>query len=133
MSGTGGEAPPRGVLHALRGIGPQLLSLARTRLELFGVELAEERARTIEIVVGAALALLCAALALLMLNVLVLAWFWHTHRFAAIVALLLLYGGAAMLLFLRVRAVLASRPPMFEATVAEIKADIEALQRAGAD
>ncbi len=128
-----GEAPPGGVLHSLRSIGPALIGLLRTRLELFGIELSEEKERAAQLALLAAFVLLFAGLALLMLNVLVLAHFWHTHRYQAILGLILLYGGGVVLCLWRLQASLAARPPMFEATMAELKADIEALNRVRQD
>lgn len=130
---SAGEAPSGGVLHSLRNIGPALFGLLRTRLELFGIELAEEKERAAQLALLAAFALLFGGLALLMLNVLVLAHFWHTHRYEAILALILLYVGGVVVCVWRLRASLAARPPMFEATLAELKADIEALDRVRQD
>jgi uncharacterized membrane protein YqjE len=128
-----GGAPPRGLLHALRSIGPSLAALLRTRLELLGIEAAQERERVIGQVVLAAVGGLCAALALLMLNVLVLAWFWASNRYGAIIALLVIYVIAAAACFARLRAQARSRRPPFEATLAELKADMEALGSARRD
>ena len=44
-TGEGGarsdESAPGGILGAMRGIGPSLVALFRTRVELFGIELAD--------------------------------------------------------------------------------------------
>ncbi len=130
---SAGEAPTGGVFHSLRNIGPALFGLLRTRLELFGIELSEEKERAARLAMLAAFGLLFAGLALLMLNVLVLAHFWHTHRYEAILGLILLYGGGVVVCLRRLQADLAARPPMFEATMAELKADIEALSRVRQD
>jgi hypothetical protein len=127
-SASAGNAPRR-MLHALRSIGPSIIGLLRTRLELFGIELAEEKERAAQLAVLGALALLFAGLALLMVNVLVLALFWDSHRFLAIAGLIVAYGGLALLCVSRLQAAIAARPPMFEATLAELKADVEALSR----
>ena len=127
------EAPSGGVFHSLRNIGPVLFGLLRTRLELFGIELAEEKERAAQLAMLAAFVLLFGGLALLMLNVLVLAHFWHTHRYEAILALILLYVGGVAACIWRLQACLAARPPIFEATLAELKADIEALARVRQD
>lgn len=118
-----------GLLHSLRSIGPAALALLRTRLELFGIELAEERERTVALVVLGAMVFLFAALALMLINVLVLAIFWDSHRLAAISGLAILYVALAGWCVNVIRARQASRPPMFESTLAELKADLEALQR----
>ena len=125
-----GKAPASGILHSLRNIGPALIALARTRVELFAIELAEERGRVATLALHGALALLFAGLALLMVNVLLLVICWETHRYHAIVGLLILYAAGALYLVMRIKEALAARSPLFEATLAELKADLEALNRA---
>lgn len=131
-SASAGNAP-RGMLNSLRSIGPSLIGLLRTRLELLGIELAEEKERAARMAMLGALALLFAGLALLMVNVLVLAWFWDSHRYLAIIGLVVAYGGMALLCVLRLQSAVANRPPMFEATLSELKADVEALNRVRQD
>jgi uncharacterized membrane protein YqjE len=131
-SASAGNAP-RGMLNSLRSIGPALIGLLRTRLELLGIELADEKERAARMAMLGALALLFAGLALLMVNVLVLAWFWDSHRYLAIIGLVVAYGGMALLCVMRLQTAVASRPPMFEATLAELKADVEALNRVRQD
>lgn len=125
-----GKAPPGGILNSLRSVGPALIALARTRIELFGIELAEERGRAASLAFNGALALLFAGLALLMANILILAICWDTHRYQAIVGLMVAYAAGALYLVMRIRGALAARPAMFEATLAELKADLEAVNRA---
>ncbi len=125
-----GKAPASGILHSLRNVGPALIALARTRIELFGIELAEERGRAASLALHGALALLFAGLALLMANVLILAICWETHRYHAIAGLMILYTAGALYLVMRIKEALAARSPMFEATLAELKADLDALNRA---
>ena len=131
-SASAGNAP-RGMLNSLRSIGPALIGLLRTRLELLGIELAEEKERAARMAMQGALALLFAGLALLMVNVLVLAWFWDSYRYLAIIGLVVAYGGMALLCVMRLQTAVANRPPMFEATLAELKADVEALNRVRQD
>lgn len=130
---AGDQGQPGGILNSLRGIGPALLALLHTRVELLGVELAEEKARAASMAVLAGLAFLFGSMVLLMFNVLVLALFWDGHRYQAIVGLLVAHGAGAVACALRLKSQAASRPPIFEATIAEFKADLEALHRARQD
>lgn len=132
-SDSAGESPRHGLLHSLRSIGPALISLLRTRLELFGIELAEEKTRAAELAILGALAFTFGALALLMLNVLVLAWFWDSHRYVAIIGLVAVYAAGSLLCVSRLAAMIRARPPMFEATMAELKSDLEAFNRVRQD
>ena len=131
--GLGQEAGERGraggLLHSLGSIAPALISLLRTRLELFGIEVAEEKDRAAVIAVFAALAFALAAFSWLLVNVLVLAYFWDGHRYQAIIGLAGLYAAGAIGAALRVRALLRQRPRMFGTTLAELKKDMEALNR----
>lgn len=122
-----------GVLGALRGIGPAFIGLIRTRIELFGLELAEERARASRLAVLGAAALLFAGMLLLLVNVLVLALFWDGHRFQAIVGLIVVHGVGLAWSAAAIKSSIDARPPLFEATIAELKADLEALNRARQD
>ena len=119
------QAP--GLVNSLRSLGPALLSLLRTRLELFGVELAEEKSRVVTLAVLGAAGALCAAMALLLVNFLVIAFFWE-QRIAAVLALLAVYGIAALALLLTLKSKLAAHPMVFEATVDELKKDLTALR-----
>lgn len=124
------ESAPGGILGAMRGIGPSLVALFRTRVELFGIELAEERARAGRLAVLGAVALLFAGMLLLLVNVLVLALFWDSHRVPAIIGLAVFHAAGLAWSAAAIKARIDSRPPMFEATIAELKADLEALNRA---
>ena len=119
------QAP--GLVNSLRSLGPALLSLLRTRLELFGVELAEEKSRVVTLAALGAAGALCAAMALLLVNFLVIAFFWE-QRIAAVLALLAVYGIAALALLLTLKSKLAAHPMVFEATVDELKKDLTALR-----
>lgn len=128
-AGESGGGRPAGLFDSLRQVGPTVVAMLRTRLELFGVEFAEERAHAAQMAMLGAFVLLFGGLTLLMLNVLVLTYFWESHRYPAIFALVLLYGAATLTCGIMIQSRLASRPPMFDATVSELKADYEALVR----
>lgn len=125
-----GLPPPKGPLDSLRSMGSDLVALAETRLELALLELREEGERRKAIVVLAAVGGVFLTLALLLLAFLVVVAFWDTHRIAAIVGVTLLYAAVGLGALWRLRAAQASAPPAFEATLAELRKDVEAL-RAG--
>jgi uncharacterized membrane protein YqjE len=116
-----------GAFASARALGPALLALLRTRLELFGIELSEEKGRIVALaLLGGAVALLT-ALALLLLNVLVVIAFWE-QRIGVVAGLTVLYSVLALFLGLRLKASLASQPMLFAATVGELQADLAALR-----
>ncbi len=107
-----------------------LVGSVRTRIELVSVEYAEERSR-----LGQQLALLIAGLGCLLFAVLfvalgVVAWYWDTHRFAAIIGVIVVFAGTAAALFWWRAEVSRSAPTPFAASLAELEKDRIALARA---
>ena len=106
--------------------GAQLLKtlgdLVGSRLELFLVELQEERARTFDTFVLAIVAGICALMALIIGTFTVVVIFWETHRVLVLVLFTCVYAMAAMtaLLLLRTR---LRRWRAFAATLDQIKKD----------
>ena len=120
------DAPAGGERDA--GLRPTLqrlvaggMALARTRLELASVELAEERARFTSIVALAVAGAVLATLALAALTLVVVAYYWDTHRFEAITALVVVYGALAAFAFLRAGAIARQQPTPFAATIASLE------------
>ena len=99
------------------------LALARTRLELASVELALERARFTSIVAYAVAGSVLATLAVAALTLLVVAYYWDTHRYEAIAALVAVYGALAAFAFLRVSSIVSRQPTPFAASIAELEKD----------
>lgn len=122
-----GEAPPHGLLHALRQWLATLLATVRTRGELLQVELEEERLRVAGIVLFAAAALVFFALALLLLSFFVILLYWDTHRVAAcgLLALGYLVAGAICVGVARKRAAVKSK--LFSESLAQLRRDGEQL------
>jgi len=107
-----------------------LVGSVRTRIELASVEYAEERSR-----LGQQLALLIAGLGCLLFAVLfvalgVVAWYWDTHRFAAIIGVIVVFAGTAAALFWWRSEVSRTAPSPFAASLAELEKDRAALARA---
>lgn len=110
-------------------LGDALLGLTRTRLELASVEYAEERRR-----VGRQLALLvggiaCLLFALLFVAAGFIAYFWDTHRFAAILGVIFVFAGAGAVMLWRRAEIGHTAPTPFAASLAELDKDRETLAR----
>ena len=71
-------------------------------------------------VVTALLALLCATLG-------VVAYFWDTHRYAAIAILTLVYAVVAALAVWRMRVLHDTAPPLLGATIDQLERDARVL------
>ncbi len=114
-----------GLKKTVGSISSGLISLVRTRLEIFGLELAEEKTRLIKVLALAFAALLFLALALLVFSILVAVMFWPTEdRYLALGALAAVYGLIGLVLVLKLRSELVDGPAPFNVTVRELSRDV---------
>ncbi len=131
---TAGE-PPRhaGLKGALVRVGESAIGLLRTRAELAGVELVEERERLLvrgALLVGGAIV---SSFAALFVGLFIIALFWETHLLQAIAAVTILYAIAGALMIAKSRSIGRRAPAPFAATLAEIEKDRLRLKRAAQD
>lgn len=115
--------PAEGLRPASARLVAGAFALAKTRLELFGVELAIERHRLQSLIVLSIAGAILATFALGTLSVLVVAYFWDDNRYFAILGLGAIYAVLAALAFLRARALVHDAPAPFASTVAEFEKD----------
>jgi uncharacterized membrane protein YqjE len=99
------------------------VGIAQTRLELLSTELQEEVHRVAEIMVFAAIALLAAGVGLFLLALVVIFVFWDTHRMAASIGVTSAFFLIAVAAGLMLRAKVRAKPPLLDATLAELKKD----------
>lgn len=99
------------------------VGIAQTRLELLSTELQEEIHRVAEIMVFAAIALLAAGVGLFLLALVVIFVFWDTHRMAASIGVTSAFFLIAVVAGLVLRAKVHAKPPLLDATLAELKKD----------
>ena len=109
---------------SLAATAGDVVAILRTRLEIFGAELSEEKSRAM-VLVGMALAgMFFLALALLVFTLWIAVLFWPTeYRYWALAGLSLIYALAGLVLLLVVRHRLMNDPPAFEVTVEELGRD----------
>lgn len=112
-----------GVRPSASRLVASFIGLARTRLELAGVELAIERQRLQSMIVLAIAAAILGTFAVATISVLVLAWFWDSHRYAAIVGLAAIYASLAGIAYFRIVSLVRDAPGPFAATIAEFEKD----------
>ncbi|MFM1769928.1 MAG: hypothetical protein RJA22_2457 [Verrucomicrobiota bacterium] len=117
-----------GWLDPLRRMGDSILALVQNRFELAGVELQEEKLRTLSLLVwlSAAIALGTAGL-LLGLGALAL-FLWAKAGYAGLVGLALVTLAAAGGILQSIRRRLFTGPMPFAGTVAEFKKDRDCLR-----
>lgn len=134
MGEDGSDAAPGPIGRLLRSAGgflAGLLAIARTRLELLGVEVQLEVRRVASLLVLGLASLLAAGMALLMAGLAVIFAFWDSHRVLAAVGVtatfLVLAVVSAAFLARRLRA----GPRPLEGTLAELARDIDQLRGRG--
>ncbi|MDB5781510.1 phage holin family protein [Caballeronia mineralivorans] len=107
----------------LRRIVSSVFAIFETRLELIGIELAEEKERLIGVLFLGLAAMMLTMMALITLTVLIAIAFWDTYRWQSLAAITVAYALVAVLCAVRARAGLANAPNVFDSTLAEFKKD----------
>ena len=109
----------------LRRLVGSAIGLLQTRLELVGIELAEEKERLMGVLFLGLAAMMLATMALISLTVLVTIAFWDTYRWQSLAAITALYAVGGIVCALKARSGLRAAPTVFEATLAELEKDRE--------
>ncbi len=112
-----------GLLGSLRALGDSLLGMVEDRIELFSVELQEEKCRLIQTFMWISAALFAAMLAITFASLTLVYLFWDTARLAVLGGLTLFYAGALAAIIVALRRFIARQPLPFSATQQEIQKD----------
>lgn len=123
-----GDSTPAGLFASLPRLGGALLEILRTRVEIVGTELEEERERLRELLLYGFWALFFSAMSLAFASLFVvfaLDGRARLHALAGFAALYLLLGLVALL---QMRRSQRERAHLFAATVAELQKDCAALR-----
>lgn len=116
-----------GLFAALKNVSANLLVTGRTRLELLGNEIEEEKLRAIRLVlIGQALAF-CAGVGLILLIALLTALFWES-RLVVLGGSAFLFLGASFVLWRLFQRETTRTEPVFAASLAELQEDIRQLR-----
>jgi uncharacterized membrane protein YqjE len=121
------RGPIGGLFRSIAQLFATAIGVAQTRLELLSTELQEEVHRVAEIMLWAAVALLCAGVGLFLLALVVIFVFWDTHRIAASIGVTSAFFALAIVAGLVLRAKVRGKPPLLDATLAELKKDRASL------
>jgi uncharacterized membrane protein YqjE len=119
---------PGGLLATGKRILRTLYSLLQTRLELFLVELREERIRVFDALLLVGACLVCAFMALALVTVTVAVIFWEQHRVLVLVLLTLVYASGAAWSYWRLRSRFQEWHS-FSATLEQFKKDQACLDK----
>ena len=127
MSENGHDDSP-GFLNSLKGLGSTTMATLQNRLELFSIELKEQKFYTTQLLVWIAMAVFLAIMTLVLLTVTVILLVpeeWRGYTAAGFTALYLIGAGVA---FWKIRSQLKDSPMPFSDTISELKKDREWLK-----
>lgn len=117
-----------GLLHSAQSLLAGLLELGRTRFELFGTELREELARLATALLGGLAVLVLAALGVAFGAVALILAIGEEHRLAAVISVAAGFLVLAGLLAWRLRHLAAVKPRAFDATLSELRRDLDTIK-----
>ena len=113
----------------VRRLGASLIALGRIRLELLAIELHEEKARVLELLLWSVLTALMVGFGAVFVAVLVTVALWETHRLAALGASALLFIALAAAGAMRLRRLVSGGSTLFQSSIAELREDSAALRQ----
>jgi uncharacterized membrane protein YqjE len=124
---AGAPRPPR-LVDSLSRLGRTALGVLRTRLEILGTELEEERIHFARLALAVAAIAFCLQMAVLLFVAFLVVLLWESHRLATLgaAAAAFLIAGVVGMLVLKRR--LARRPKMFASSLGELVKDEERLK-----
>ena len=128
MEHPGSTPRERKTGESLQALVASLLALVRTRVELAVVEFREERERRKQMVLLGIVAGVFFALAALLFALFIVVLFWESHRIAAAAGVTVVYLAIAVGALASLRTRIRELPPPFEASLAELARDVEALR-----
>lgn len=112
-----------GYLSSLRSLADGLLGLAQHRIQLFTLELQEEKFRLIQTFLWISAAVFAAMMAVTFASLTLVYLFWETARLAVLGGLAVFYAGALGAIVIACRRFLAGQPSPFAATLQEFGED----------
>jgi uncharacterized membrane protein YqjE len=114
---------PAGFLSSFRALGDGLLVTVQDRLELFSVELQEEKFRLIQTFVWISAAICTGMMAITFASLTLVYLFWDSARLAVLGGLAIFYAGALVAIVIGFRRFIARQPSPLSATRQEIGED----------
>lgn len=117
-----------GMFQALSRFSGTLLGIVQTRLELLRTELQEEVQYAAKLALWGFVAAFAGLMALFMGALTVIFVFWDTHRLVTSLAMVGVFVAIAVAAALVTSHKLRTKPPMLDATLAELAKDREQLR-----
>ena len=128
MAQEAGAPRPPGLVDSLSRLGRTALGVLRTRLEILGTEIEEERIRFARLALAVAAIAFCLQMAVLLFVVFLVVSLWETHRLATLGAFAAFFLAAGVVGILVLKRRLARRPKMFASSLGEFLKDEERLK-----
>ena len=123
----GGAGSRAGLFASLKGLFGTSLGLLHNRLQLLGVELAEERLRLLSLLTYGAIAFICLSAGLVFLAIFITVLLWESNRLLALGVFSALFLGAGLASVLVAMSHARAGSTLFTASLAELSKDREAL------
>jgi uncharacterized membrane protein YqjE len=118
-----------GLFTALKNIAATLVAGGKTRLELLGNEIEEEKLRALQLILVAQGMMFCLGVATLLGVALLVSLFWD-NRVAVLAASALLFLGFGGLFYFRFKRATQRSEHLFAASIAELQEDLRQLKTA---
>ncbi|HYV29365.1 MAG TPA: phage holin family protein [Candidatus Eisenbacteria bacterium] len=119
------EKPAPGLFSSLGRIGENILDAIRNRIEIFALELEEEKHWFISALLWTAATILFGTLAVIFVTFSIVLLFPEEARRWVLIFFCLLYVALAISAYCGLRKLLRDKPPPLSGTVGELKKDIE--------
>jgi uncharacterized membrane protein YqjE len=117
------------LLSSIKGLASTGASIAQTRLELLSVDVQIARSKFISLLVMIISALFFLFFGLVMLALLIVIYSWETDRMMALGLLTGAFLSIGVILAILITQSLRKMPRLFEASIAELAKDREALTK----
>jgi len=114
---------------AARRLASNTVGAVQNRIELFALELREEKNQAVGVLIWVCVTVLCALMALVAFTAMVILFIPEDKRAWAAGGFLILYLGLAVFALLKARGRMSDETPPFSATIEEFRKDQEWLQR----
>lgn len=117
------------LLSSIKGMASTGVSIAQTRLELLSVDVQIARAKFISLLVMIVSALFFLFFGLVMLALLIVIYSWEADRILALGLLTAAFLSVGLIFAFLIIQSLRNMPKLFEASIAELSKDREALSK----
>jgi len=112
-----------GIMGSLRSLGDNLLASVEDRLELFSIDLQEEKFRLIQTFIWISVAIFTGMMAVMFASLTLVYLFWESARLAVLGGLTAFYAVSLIVIIVAFRRFVARQPRPFSATLQEISED----------